>query len=258
LLAIALGCIASVALLYRFSSPIFQEPPAFPTAEVGNQEREVARRVVSPEAERGAVPSGASTPAPVANATQDEEDTRVKEPIRKTEPPHQEQPPSPEAKKALKPGRQLARIVPLCFGLACVTTPEQKRPALPPPEECPPGAVEAMVRLGIAIGEENPVTGTPRGAPPVSTARAGPVSVFLNDRFGDLPKNTRLSGQLLLGEQRIYGRFTEAHLPNNGPTFPVCMELSEGDRGLSPSRQSTPEEMKLYLAGDVTAVDRFE
>jgi serine/threonine protein kinase len=257
LLAVALGGFASVALLEGVTSPIFQEPPAFPTAEVGKREWEVARPVVSPEAELGAVPPGASTPAPVANATQDEEDTRVKEPIRKTEPPHPQQQPSPEGKKALRPSRHFARIAPLCVGLACATAPEQKRPVLPPPEECPPGAVAAMVKLGISIGEVNPVSGGPGFVPPITPARAGPINFFLIDAFGDLPSDTRLSGQLFIGEQRIYGRFTEAQLPD-GRTFPVCMELSEGDRGLSPSRQSTPEEMKLYPAGDVRAVDRFE
>jgi serine/threonine-protein kinase len=80
----------------------------------------------------------------------------------------------------------------------------------------------------------------------------------LIDGFGNLPRDTRLSGQLFLGEQRIYGRFTEAQLPNDERTFPVCMELWEGRRGLGPSRQSTPEEMKLHLAGDIKAVDRFK
>lgn len=238
LLALALGCLAGGLLL----QPTFQEPLVFPTGEVGNPRREVARPEVSPDADKGAAPSGASTPAPVANATQDEEDTRVKKPSRKT-----------------KPGVQLSKVIPLCVGLACVTTPEPQRvSALPPPQECPPGALEAMAKLGIPVEDKNPIRWILRGPTGVRPAQAGPTQVFLLDGWGDLPSYTRLSGQLFLGEQRIYGRFTEAQLPDTGRTFPVCMELDEAGRGMAPSQQSTPEKMLIWEASYVRAVKRFE
>ena len=47
-----------------------------------------------------------------------------------------------------------------------------------------------------------------------------------------LPDGTRLSGQLCIGEKRVYGRITQAVTPT-GDTFTVCMELYEmgGERG---------------------------
>ena len=49
-----------------------------------------------------------------------------------------------------------------------------------------------------------------------------------------LPDGTRLSGQLCIGEKRVYARITEA-VTSTGDTFTVCMELVEqfgGKRGL--------------------------
>jgi serine/threonine protein kinase len=252
-LALVLGCIVGGVLL----RPTFQGLLVFPTEEVGRPGREVARPAVSPDAGMGAAPSGASTPAPVADATQDKEDTRVKKPIRQTE-PGRSQPPG-----------KLAKVIPLCVGLGCASTPEQPRStaALPPPEECPSGAIEAMAKVDIKVGEKNPIRWVPlmkptgEGIQPtgVRPAQAGPTHVYLTDGWGELPYDTRLSGQLYLGEQRIYGRFTEAQLPGGGRTFPVCMQVEElGRLGMEPAKKSTPGKMLLYEASSVRAVKRFE
>lgn len=254
------GGVVLAIVLGELLRPTFQGLLVFPTGKVGSPGREVARPGVSPDAGMGAAPSGASTPAPVADATQDEEDTRVKKPSRQKEPGRRQPPPS-EVRKALKPGGQLSKVVPLCVGIGCATTPEQPRSAtaLPPPEECPPGSIEAMAKVDIKVGEKNPVRWVPAMQPTrVRPAQAGPTHVFLTDGWGELPRDTRLSGQLYLGEQRIYGRFTEAQLPGGGRTFPVCMQVEEAGLGTEPAEESTPEKMLLYEASYVRAVKRFE
>ena len=73
-----------------------------------------------------------------------------------------------------------------------------------------------------------------------------------------LPDGTRLSGQLCIGEKRVYGRITQAVTPA-GDTFTVCMELVDpysGDRGLEvePNRGA----IKVRPRAAVKTVERFE
>jgi serine/threonine-protein kinase len=76
--------------------------------------------------------------------------------------------------------------------------------------------------------------------------------------LGELPINTELTGRLLYGPDRLYGRFTEART-EKGEVYPVCLELRDRyDEG-----KGTP--MKLLGDGSaviksslrVKAVDRF-
>jgi hypothetical protein len=71
-----------------------------------------------------------------------------------------------------------------------------------------------------------------------------------------LPTGTRLSGQLRIGEKRVYGLLTRAVTPR-GDTFTVCMELyNGGTRGLD--IYSKGGAVKVHPFPDVRAVDRFE
>jgi serine/threonine-protein kinase len=71
-----------------------------------------------------------------------------------------------------------------------------------------------------------------------------------------LPDGTRLSGQLCIGEKRVYGRITQAVTPN-GDTFSVCMELYQfSDRGLE--IEPGGGAVTVHPIADVKAVDHFE
>ncbi|KFA87078.1 hypothetical protein Q664_50300 [Archangium violaceum Cb vi76] len=56
-----------------------------------------------------------------------------------------------------------------------------------------------------------------------------------NDIKYPLPKGTVFSGELFVGPERVYGRFTQARTPE-GHTYPMCLELYEqyeyGARGV--------------------------
>ena len=69
-----------------------------------------------------------------------------------------------------------------------------------------------------------------------------------------------LSGRWLLGEGRLYARFTEGKLPN-GESIPVCFELySTNDRkaGYVPEGGSGPDTARIHAGLSVRAVRRFE
>jgi serine/threonine-protein kinase len=71
-----------------------------------------------------------------------------------------------------------------------------------------------------------------------------------------LPNGTRLSGQLCIGEKRVYGLITQAVTPT-GDTFTVCMELRQPDgRGLGIELDGGAIWVHPFVA--VTAVDRFQ
>jgi serine/threonine-protein kinase len=141
---------------------------------------------------------------------------------------------------------------------------------MPPPEACPPGAVEAMKKLGI-LGDRGSIDFG--GDKPVSV-QEGPFSVRVagNWRVGEdymgrggqiaIPTNTMLSGRLYFGEKRVYGRITEARPPNQEP-FPVCMELFEGslyrgERGLEPMSMEGNTAKVWPVGWSAGPVERFE
>jgi serine/threonine-protein kinase len=68
-----------------------------------------------------------------------------------------------------------------------------------------------------------PIEGDSRNMP----VRRGPgASVELTDRWGGAPRGTVLTGELVFGEERVYGRFTEARTPD-GKWFPICAQLKD-------------------------------
>jgi serine/threonine-protein kinase len=180
--------------------------------------QEVAPPWQWPEGGRGTAPLVAATPVPVASATRPQ-DLRVKTP----KAPLSSQPPPPEMQtgtSAAKVGTAL-----LACALASGCPGAQVLPVTP--DDCPPGAQEAMKkwyfrgRLGDAFFEQEE-----QG---LSTVRKGPgVVIRLSSDWGDAPTGTELTGELFFGEERVYGRFTQARIRGGDP-FPVCVQLRDND-----------------------------
>lgn len=147
--------------------------------------------------------------------------------------------------------------------VGCSAPALQVRPP-PAPEACPKGAVESMAKLGItpgSIGESATLLPPPNWGGRIISVKEGWTTLWLYSHFNKLPQETRLSGRLLFGD-RIYGRFTQATLPEEfgGGTVPVCFELLDAgdDRGLEYRPGSTESDVKVGSSGGVKAVERFE
>ncbi|HYH96210.1 serine/threonine-protein kinase [Hyalangium sp.] len=201
------------------------------TWEVGEIGWKVASPMKSPEADRDNVLS-------VAEAS-------VKNPQQKQQ-------------KVLAPVAKAISTGAACLTMAC--TGPQVRPE-PPAEPCPSGAVEAMEKLGIKVGDRGDATFPVNGDPRPITVKEGGISVRLYGRWGELPQNTLLFGKLSFGRERVYGRFTQAQLPKGGGTVRVCAELVEaitGKPGEPMWSRSTADDVKIGSVATVRAVDRFE
>jgi serine/threonine-protein kinase len=210
--------------------------------------QEVAPPWSAPEGEEGAVPPWASIPAPVASATPSK-DMRVK--TSQQTPSTQEQKPK---KKAL--GRTLkAAGVATCTALA--GCPAAQVLPHPPGEPCPPGAVEAMEKAGLFWPDKIKVgklllseSGTHR-----TLVRPGSFTF----PWVESPLAS-LSGRLLFGEGRVYGRFTQATL-ESGESIPVCYEfydINAKKAGIIMEGSSGPDTARIINSVEVKAVDRFE
>jgi len=237
-----------VSLERATASPVTLPPPGM-TPDAG-VEREVALPERLLETAGSAAPSQASTPAPVAPATLGKEEPSVK------------------TQKKRDLSHKAAAVGAACTLLAgCSSTPV--RPAGPPPgEPCPPGAVESMQRLGIRKGDEvYGVLGDPgEDAHPVEV-QEGPVSLRLMKRLGQLRGGTILSGRMVFGGERVYGRLTQA-LTREGHTYLVCIQFvgpaqlteTNGGTGEAPGvpflRNVGPN--RIGSTPDVEAVERFD
>jgi len=140
-------------------------------------------------------------------------------------------------------------------GSACASAPKVRPP--PPPEDCPPEALEAMKRLDIHYGDHG-ISFLPQdqrlGGVPV---KEGPVRVWTIGAWKPLPNNTPLFGRIFIGTNRVYARFTEAHLPG-GEVVPVCMEIGrDRDVGVPMRKGSTPERVLIDSTASVESVHRF-
>jgi len=140
--------------------------------------------------------------------------------------------------------------------------PSAKARPLPPPAECPQGAVETMTNtFGIHIAQMSSATTDLDmtrhvGLRPVSE---GEVTFRLGLELGRLPRRTLLKGRLFVRD-RVYGRFTEAQTPD-GQVFPVCLVLVDADDwylGLQREHQRGSDTPMVFSKFKVRAVDRFE
>ena len=142
------------------------------------------------------------------------------------------------------------------------SVPARKVRPLPPPADCPEGAVETMTKtFGIYIGQMTSATTdldiyNESGLRPV---REGEVTFRVGLELGRLPQRTLLKGRLFVRD-RVYGRFTEARTPD-GQVFPVCLVLvdpSDWFLGLQKRHQKGSDTLMVYSEFKVRAVDRFE
>lgn len=183
-------------------------------------------------------------------------------------------PPKPLAKRRLKTPDAvrgaLGAAAVACAGAAC-SGPQQVEPARtlaalkqarPPPEECPPGALEAMKELQFgkvgAMLPDGSIVPFETGLAPM---REGPAVFALDQRLGTLPRyGTTVAGRLFFAEGRIHGRFTEART-EDGRRYPVCMVLMSEDRDLGWEPRGAGEEPGTVLArpvGKLGQVKRFK
>jgi serine/threonine-protein kinase len=211
------------------------------------------------EGDGGAVPSRASTPAPVARATLPE-DTPVKTSRQDSSPPQK-----PQRKQG--PGRNAVATA-LCtaaVGASAGCTGAQVRDT-PRPEACPTGSQETMQRLDIRTGDYAGAKFPGVTYEDFVTVRESPSArLVLRESFGQLVVGTVLSGGLLFGKERVYGRFTEARTPG-GDTYAVCLEAwgfgkkrGSVERGLLViEADGGPDTAKVMAGPRVKAVERFE
>jgi serine/threonine-protein kinase len=248
-------------------APFLPEASFLPLAmEQRHPVHEVAPPWKPPEAGAGAEPQRADTPAPVTPVTLSKGDTRVKRELKAAGV-------QPEKRK------RSTTLASMCVGMAAAANlacPGAQVRTTPPPEACPPGAVEAMKKLGILGDLRWNYTSVALGGNEPISVQEGPFSMRVGGHWTvgrgptgaggqiALPDNTILSGRLYFGEKRVYGRFTEARTPNQ-ETIPVCMELIEGASGRGKRvRGIEPESIegntaKVWPRGfDVQAVERFE
>jgi serine/threonine-protein kinase len=204
------------------------------------------------EGDGGAAPSGAVTPAPVASATRSKDSQRVK--TARNAPPPQRQ-----TQQAPATAPMVAGVATLCTLLSGCPGAQVRPP--PPPVDCPAEAVKAMEELGV-FGSGFP-TGTALTAPSLGqsmiTVRAGPVTVTTMDDRGKLEAGSTLSGQLIIGKERVYGRLTEARTPR-GDTFPVCFQfIHNGKPGVRIWEEGPgPELPRIISFAEVEPVRRFD
>jgi serine/threonine-protein kinase len=164
----------------------------------------------------------------------------------------------PQKKKVLgRAGKVLATGL-VCKALTGCPTPQQVRPT-PEPEPCPAGAVETMRTLGIDIGDERRALFTVATQAEYITVREGETTLEQFGDWGKLPQQTLLSGQLIFGDGRVYGRLTEAKVPG-GETFKVCLEVRDlrGGRGIPRKADGELESARIFSSVYVRAVSSFD
>ncbi|WP_257454938.1 serine/threonine-protein kinase [Archangium lipolyticum] len=241
------------------SSPV-TSPAVQPTPEA-SAGQEVAPPETPPESARAAAPPPVE-PLPAAAAS-GKDTAPVKKKQKKTNDPQRDTQPSSAGTAARN----------VCLGLAgaalqaCLSAQQQVPPVRqePLPQECPAGAVKIMTEiLGLHIGERTEVDWSKVRGRPVPVREDTPVRVgghWVNAQGQiALPTNTRLSGRLFFGENRVYGRFTTAHTPS-GETYRVCMELldTSDNVGLALKPGSEPPGNVLVSpVAQVRVVDHFD
>ena len=178
-------------------------------------------------------------------------------PVMSTMPPKHDTSEKPQEKKTKVIGRAskaLGTVAAVAALSGCTAAAPQVR-STPEPAPCPEGAVETMKTLGIEVDQTHGATfPTPRAM--YFTAQEGDTTLRTMANWGKLPDKTLLSGRLIFGEKRVYGRFTEAKVPG-GETFKVCLEMwdEEGGRG---NKRDPTDSTRIFSSVYVKAVSSFE
>ncbi len=203
----------------------------------------------------GAVPLVASPPAPATAM-----------PPRKQEPRSLPQgKPVPTPRRAEKRCKQWLCTAGVCGWVFVACTGPQVRPEPAPqvrpepaPEDCPAGAVPTMEEvLKIPVGEELAVRFPEARGGKYANIRGGFGVVVLAAQYGELDDGSLLTGDFILGEKVVHGRFTQARTPN-GTTYPVCMEFRQSGRGVDILARTGPDTVKVNNMALVRTVEGFE
>jgi hypothetical protein len=131
-------------------------------------------------------------------------------------------PPPPASNPSLDRCKKLLLAGGAAAYLAC--TGAQVRPP-PAPQECPPGALQAREKWRF---EEQQAILRPDGKAGVFPVQEGPVEWAWDVNFEGTHKlgmGWRLKGELTIGKEYLYGRFTEAITPDK-ERVPVCIEIT--------------------------------
>ncbi|MCY1079954.1 serine/threonine protein kinase [Archangium lansingense] len=232
------------------SAPLDASSEAAPTrqAESGREVAQSAKPLDPPSGE-GAEPTMGSISAPVLITMLRKDDSSEKPQQKKT--------------KILERAAKVIGTGLVCKALVGCPTPQHVRPT-PEPAPCPAGAIEAMAeKLGVRVGQRFIAVFSQEGAQ-VITVREGSTSAQLGPRRdGESSGRIFLSGTLTIGEDRVYGRFTEARdLKGDEKPFPVCFEMRDGFKGgrgaIIRERGEGPDTARIWSVMDVKAVDKFE
>jgi serine/threonine-protein kinase len=262
---------ALLALVHLSSAPavsprassreVSRAEPVGPWAQaLGVSGQEVALPWCPLEGGGGAAPAWAATSTPVARSTLPE-DMPVKASRQDSGPQRKPSQPQNPGSKALA-----TALCAMAVGSSGCTGAQVRD--TPKPEACPTGSVEDMRQLGIRTGDEAgsifPGVG---GDEDFLAVREGPgARLTLQQPLGQLGVGTVLSGRLLFGKERVYGRFTQARTPA-GDTWSVCLEAwgigkeqgSPDERGFTREEPNAgPDTATVWGRPDVKAVDRFE
>ncbi|WP_187344981.1 serine/threonine protein kinase [Cystobacter ferrugineus] len=124
----------------------------------------------------------------------------------------------------LKGGTMAAALLAGCTGVGCTATNNQVRPE-PPAISCPQDWRKTHEQFDVEFGTNIATVKRYKGEPgEVVRVKDGRVTlqVGISGRVGKLPVGTLLLGQWQLGDNRLFGTFTEAKIPGVG-TVPVCL-----------------------------------
>jgi serine/threonine-protein kinase len=253
-------------LFFLLFPPVPSSPPAPPTQSVLPPRHDLSSHKLAPtphpsEGSAGAAPARAPTPAPVAPATLPEAKPHVK-----TQPP----PPAPQPQQKKSPPKEdpcspsaLAKACAIGATVCNLACPGPQVRPLPPAQDCPPEAIAAMKQFKLTHRRSG--AQLVEGVTQTLTVREGPVEAFLVDSMGEVVTyETRLTGQLYIGPERVYVRLTQAH-PAGQPPIPICAEVfSQGFErnpplklGIAKEPDSGKDSATLYNFVWVHMVDRF-
>jgi serine/threonine protein kinase len=153
-------------------------------------------------------------------------------------------------------GKTLKVAATACTLLGCPGAQVRERP---PPEPCPPGALETMKQFDIDVGDSEGWSFGGSGNRYLTVSEGWTTVIIAGADFGDIPNGSTASGRLVFGD-RVYGRITQVTLEGTGRTVPVCMELLDTDysRGLVIEPGSTPTTARIFSAGYIKAVSSFK
>jgi len=253
--AVGLAVVVLGAILFAESrlplrlAPLHASSEATPTQQAeSGYEVALSAKPLDPPSGEGAEPVMGSISAPVMITMLRKDDSSEKTQEKKT--------------KVLGRAAKVIGTGLVCNALAGCPTPQQVRPT-PEPAPCPAGAVEAMAdKLGVRVGQ-NVSASLTEGPTGDISVHEGSTSAQLGPRRpGESSGRIYLSGTITIGEERVYGRFTEARdLKGDGQPFPVCFEMWDGfkgGRGVIREQNGSPDSARIYSTVDVKAVRSFE